>query len=203
MMATGHQVVGFTFGLMAITVLQGFGMVPTMPLHTVLYFVFVLFGSLLPDIDSPRSRLGNKFWRLLMLLFFTALAAYLFFPEWLNRYRDELKVFVMFMLPVLVMIKSHRKATHSLFFIGCLWVYSYVIVQWLDLPWFYLHGLLAGAFSHLVGDFVTKKGIPVFYPFSSKYVRFFFTFKTGSLIEKGIVTGLVVLNSWYLIMKIF
>ncbi|MBM7554344.1 metal-dependent hydrolase [Thalassobacillus pellis] len=201
MLATGHQVMGFTFGMITITMLQNFSIAPGDTMDVILFFVFVLFGSLLPDIDTPRSRLGNKFWRGLVLVFLLILLAYLFFPEVLNTYRDEMKIFVWMMIPVFVMIQGHRKMTHSFLFLIVLWGYCQIIVQFLGVPWFFLYGLLAGAVSHLAGDYLTKRGIPLFYPISKKYFRFLFTFRTGSNIEKIIVTVLVVYNVWVLILK--
>ncbi|MFD1019274.1 metal-dependent hydrolase [Thalassobacillus hwangdonensis] len=203
MLASGHQVLGFTFGLIAVTVMQTFGIVPVHTLDIVLFFVFVLFGSLLPDIDTPTSRLGSKFWRMLILFFFVTLLVYLFFPDLLDTYREDLKIFVVLMIPILVMIRGHRKMTHSLLFLAVLFLYSTIIVEGLGVPWFFMYGLLAGALSHFVGDFVTKKGIPLFYPLSKRYYRFFFTFRTGSLTERGIVIALMIWNVWYLVKEIF
>ncbi|MFG6116549.1 metal-dependent hydrolase [Halobacillus sp. MO56] len=201
MLATGHQVLGFTFGVIAITILQQFGIAPVHTMDVILFFVFVLFGALLPDIDTPASRLGSKFWRLLILLFLITLLAYLFFPHVLDTYREDLKIFVMMMIPILVMLRGHRKMTHSILFLMVMWVYCQVIVEWMHVPWFYLYGLLAGAVSHLLGDYVTKKGIPIFYPISKRHFRFIFTFRTGSVTEKTIVTVLVIYNVWVLIMN--
>ena len=52
MMATTHLLFGFLFGLFGIQFLH--------PYNQVLFMILVLFGSLLPDIDHPRSKLGRK-----------------------------------------------------------------------------------------------------------------------------------------------
>lgn len=203
MMAPGHQVVGFTFGVGALTYLPYTEVPVETPFHTILYFVFVLFGALLPDIDTPKSKLGHKFWRGLMTLFTLAFLIYLFAPQYLDKYRDELKIFVMMLLPVLIMIRSHRKMTHSFVFVSLLVFYSYLIEKWLGVPWFYLSGLIIGVMSHLFGDYITKKGIPFVYPLSSKHSQFLVTFRTGSNVERVIVYGLVVWNVWFLTNSIF
>ncbi|ELK48709.1 metal-dependent hydrolase [Halobacillus sp. ACCC02827] len=203
MMARGHQVVGFTFGVGALTLLPSFELVSERPFQTILYFVFVLFGSLLPDIDTPTSTLGSKFWRGLMTVFTLAFLCYLFAPQYLDTYRDELKIFVMLLLPILIMIRGHRKMTHSILFVSLLALYGYILEQTLNIPWFYLGGLMIGVVSHLFGDYITKQGIPLGYPISKKYVQFLFTFKTGSSTEKVLIYGLVLWNVWFLTSIIF
>ena len=198
MMATGHQVVGITFGVGALTLLPQLVPHADEPLSAVFFLGFVLFGSLLPDIDMPNSKLGHKFWRGLLTLFTLAFTIYLFVPRYLDLYREELKVFLMLLLPVLLIIRSHRKMTHSLLFVGMLIGYSWFIEEWLNIQWFYLSGLIIGVISHLSADYLTKRGIPLVYPFSSKHKRFFITFRTGSAIEKAVVYSLVLWNVWYI-----
>ncbi|UOQ44384.1 metal-dependent hydrolase [Halobacillus salinarum] len=203
MMATGHQVVGFTFGIGAMTLLPQVELMPESPFQTVLYLVFVLFGALIPDIDTPSSKLGQKFWRGIMLLFTLALLGFLFAPEFFDVYRQQLKFYVLLMLPILIMVRSHRNMTHSLLFLALLAVYSGIIERVFHVPLFLLTGFIIGAVSHLFADFLTKKGIPIFFPFSKKYFRFPAAFKTGSVTEKALVSLLVLGNVWYLIVTIF
>ncbi|MBH0231600.1 metal-dependent hydrolase [Halobacillus yeomjeoni] len=203
MMAPGHQVVGFTFGVVALTLLPQVGIVTERPFQTVLFLLFVMFGSLLPDIDTPASKLGQKFWRGLMTIFAASLLIYLFIPEYIDRYREEVKVFVMLLLPVLIMIRGHRKMTHSLLFVGVLIVYSIILQQVFMIPWLYLSGLIVGVVSHLLADYITVKGIPLAYPLSKKHVQFILTFKTGSDMERLVVFSLILWNVWFLTSTIF
>ncbi|WP_258871674.1 metal-dependent hydrolase, partial [Halobacillus trueperi] len=62
---------------------------------------------------------------------------------------------------------------------------------------------IIGVVSHLFGDYITKKGIPLAYPFSKKYLQFIFTFRTGSNSERLIVYSLLLWNVWYLTSNIF
>ncbi|UOR10364.1 metal-dependent hydrolase [Halobacillus amylolyticus] len=203
MMAPGHQVVGFTCGVATVTLLPKLTLLPQTPLQTILFFVFVLFGSLLPDIDTPRSTLGQKFWRILMLILLAAFLLYLFAPEFFNVYRDELKIFAILMLPLLIMVRTHRKMTHSLSFIVLLGVYSYLIGYLVTVPSYYFLGLMIGTLSHLLGDVVTSKGIPLFYPLTKRHYRFLLTFRTGSQVEKITVFALSIWNVWFLITQAF
>ncbi|WP_082235595.1 metal-dependent hydrolase [Halobacillus massiliensis] len=203
MMASGHQTVGVTAGLIAITLLPQVDFIPSSTLETILFFVFVLFGSLLPDIDTPSSTLGRKFWRGLMYILLAAASLYLFAPDYLETYREQLKVFVMLTFPLLIMVKSHRKMTHSVVFIGLLFFYHMVITFFFEVPPYYFAGFIVGVVSHLLGDYLTKRGIPIFYPLSKKYFRFILTIRTGSSAEKMMVTLLSLWNVWYLISQVF
>ncbi|UOQ91758.1 metal-dependent hydrolase [Halobacillus shinanisalinarum] len=203
MMAPGHQVVGFTCGVVAMTLLPKLAFLPQTPLQTILFFAFVLFGALLPDIDTPRSTLGKKFWRILMLILLAVFLLYLFSPGFFDVYRDELKIFVIFMLPLLIMVRSHRKMTHSFLFVLLLGLYSYLIDYFFTVPSYYFLGIMIGTLSHLLGDVVTCKGIPLLYPLTKKHFRFFLTFKTGSQIEKIIVFALSIWNIWFLMTQFF
>ncbi|WP_163528395.1 metal-dependent hydrolase [Halobacillus ihumii] len=199
MMASGHQVVGFTCGVAALTFLPELDRLPATSYETTLYFLCVLFGSLLPDIDTPRSTLGKWFWKILLMFLLVAVIAYLFAPSIIEMYRDELSVLTMLILPILVMVRSHRKMTHSVLFIFLIGGYCYLIDSFLAVPLNYFIGLLVGVCSHLLGDFITKKGIPLLYPFSKKHFRFIVTFTTGSSAEKMIVMALVVANICFLV----
>ncbi|WP_101846656.1 metal-dependent hydrolase [Halobacillus sp. Marseille-P3879] len=203
MLASGHQALGLSSGLIVMTLLPQIGLVPGTPFETVLFMVFVLFGSLIPDIDTPRSKLGYHFWRGLIIVLLLAFGFYLFAPEYLDQYRNELKVFVMLMTPLLVMVKSHRKMTHSLFFIILLVIYHMVIIHFFNVPSYYFFGFITGVVSHLLGDYVTKRGIPLFYPVYRKHFRFLFTFKTGSALEKGLIWFLSIWNLWFLVTQVF
>lgn len=203
MMAPGHQVVGFTFGVGAMTLLPTFEWLPAQPVQTILFLMFVMFGSLLPDIDTPTSTLGHKFWRGLMTVFTVAFLCYLFVPQYLDTYREQLKIFVMLLLPILIMIRGHRKITHSLLFVGILIVYGIILEEALHVPRMYIGGLIIGVLSHLFADYITRKGIPLAYPFSKKHWQFIFTIRTGSNSERMLVYTLVLWNVWFLTANIF
>ncbi|WP_394810777.1 metal-dependent hydrolase [Alkalibacillus aidingensis] len=57
-------------------------------------------------------------------------------------------------------------------------------------------GLMIGVASHIFGDYITKRGVPLLYPLSKRYFRFFISFRTGSETERLVVIGLVVINVW-------
>jgi len=175
--ASSHQVMGFTWGIVAITISHSFGLVPDLLFANILFFVSVMIGSLLPDIDTPKSKLGGPFdqWGFIVIL--TLVAAEVVTPG-VSR---AIQFSLMILSPMLFVFSGHRKFTHSLSFLLLMGI-------------FYLIGFLAGIASHLFGDYLTKRGIPLLYPFSKKYFRFFVTFRTGSTVEQTITAALIVLN---------
>ncbi|MCM3716616.1 metal-dependent hydrolase [Alkalihalobacillus oceani] len=60
MTASTHQLTGLLFGLAAISLFQLFPPSFGNLTEAGVFFVLVLFGSLLPDMDTPKSRLGAK-----------------------------------------------------------------------------------------------------------------------------------------------
>lgn len=190
MVASSHQVMGFTWGLVAITISHSFGLVPDLLFANILFFVSVMIGSLLPDIDTPKSKLGGPFdqWGFIVILTLIAVEAV---TPGVNR---AIQFSLMILSPMLFVFSGHRKFTHSLSFLMLMGAYSMMLYTYIHIPVFYLIGFLAGIASHLFGDYLTKRGIPLLYPFSKKYFRFFVTFRTGSKVEQTITTILVVLN---------
>lgn len=60
MMAKTHQLFGVTFGLIAIFICNLFLFLPESPIEVIIYFMLILFGSILLDLDHPKSRLGSR-----------------------------------------------------------------------------------------------------------------------------------------------
>ncbi|WP_052366634.1 metal-dependent hydrolase [Geomicrobium sp. JCM 19055] len=61
MTAPTHQLTGVLFGLLTMTGLNLFGLINGQLEHIIVFFFFLLFGSLLPDLDTPKSKLGRRF----------------------------------------------------------------------------------------------------------------------------------------------
>ncbi|WP_176222287.1 metal-dependent hydrolase [Tuberibacillus sp. Marseille-P3662] len=60
MRAVSHQNFGLLWGLISITLLQLTHWVPHHLIATSLYFLLVLIGSAIPDLDQPNSYLGRR-----------------------------------------------------------------------------------------------------------------------------------------------
>ncbi|MFC0524252.1 metal-dependent hydrolase [Pontibacillus salicampi] len=190
MVATSHQVMGFTWGMGALALYNTYGDIPHQLFSTVLFFTAVVIGSLIPDIDTPKSKLGGPFERWGFMFVICLVAVEILTPG----VSKSAQFLLMILSPLLFVYAGHRKFTHSIAFVALMGAYSYLLHTYLDIPLFYLTGFMTGIVSHLFGDFLTKMGIPLFYPISRKYVKFFFTFRTGSPVETSITAALVVLN---------
>lgn len=188
--ASSHQVMGFTWGMIAITIYNSFGIIPGQLLSTLFFFVAVIIGSLIPDIDTPNSKLGGPFEKWGLVLMFSLIGVEIITPG----VTKVIQYILMMLSPLLFVFTGHRKFTHSIAFVLLMAGYSTILYLFIHIPIFYLMGFLVGVISHLFGDYLTKRGIPLLYPLSRKYFRFFVTFKTGSPTEKGITTGLIIVN---------
>lgn len=80
------------------------------------------------------------------------------------------------------MIFGHRGITHSLLMLAIL--SGLVFFYGNEFNWIIPFAIGYG--SHLLADFVTNSGIPLFYPYSQRY-KFFVTFETGSIKEYVVV----------------
>jgi len=123
-------------------------------------------GASIPDLDDA----GNRLWG--------------FLPSGDSLGKVLRKVFY-----------KHRTLTHSL--LGCFFIYKFL--EWglpkvlnpafID-PHIILGSIMVGYISHLIGDFITKDGLPLLFPF--KYYFGFPPFKslrlrTGSWVENFVV----------------
>jgi len=125
----------------------------------------VALGSLLPDIDDPRSWIGRKLWPVSMSL---------------------------------SSITRHRGPTHCL--LACLAVFICLAVAYWFYPKFALYYIAFGFgyFSHILGDFLTKEGVPLFWP-NKKRFRFPWAFRTNSGMEQivAIILGIILMGEFY------
>ena len=150
-------------------------------------------GSLVPDIDHPRSTISRGlpmellYRGLLLLLIPVAFAA---IPLLMGDFRSAFTIFqslsrmpfiqwgLMFAIPALVLIAAsavvsilfgHRGATHSLVFaVGATCIVT-IVCLFFNTAWWY--GLLFGWgwLSHLLADATTEMGLPaLFWPFSGE-----------------------------------
>jgi inner membrane protein len=89
---------------------------------------------------------------------------------------------------------GHRKLFHSLLFVVLVYAAGMILMVQMQWDLYYLNGFIVGIISHLMADYVTKRGIPIFYPFSKTYFRFLITFRTGSALEYSITGLLIIIN---------
>lgn len=160
--------------------------------------VLVLVGSLLPDIDHPKSIINkyvlpfdNKLTK--VFVYFCAGVIILWY-DYLNGGSYILKALAVAVM--LIAISTHRNGlTHSA--AGML-MFSFIagyIGNSYGIPYL-VYYFMIGYGMHLLCDMTTDKGIPLLYPFSKKKAKFPFTFKTNSKLGEAlenviIVAGLV------------
>lgn len=128
-------------------------------IHYGLWWLVVMAGTFLPDIDHPESSFGRR-------------------VKWLSW-----PIYLLF---------GHRGITHSLIALLLFWG-LYLTTQnpfvfWLGFGWA----------SHLLGDYLTDSGIPLFWPQRRRY-RFALVGSTSGITEL-IMVVLVIIASVYLVL---
>jgi len=91
----------------------------------------------------------------------------------------------------------------TILFIGLIYIIVYNFSYDINnIPLMLFAGFYFVLISHLIGDFFTNTGFPLFYPFSKTRVHFPITFSTGEKIENLIYIVLTLVN-FYLFYQIF
>lgn len=181
MMGKTHQAAAVTVVLLSAPHISEVVM-PSLPVSSTLILAgAAMIGALLPDGDTPRSKLGRK-------LFF------LLFPYYLLQWFVKLLSFFIPRLKKVSKVIGHRGIAHD----PCLWLtfslpfFLYYIVKeersWL----FVLIGLMIGILSHLFLDYLSG-GIPV-YLFKKERLKAPIYIETGSVGEMIIFFMLVVID---------
>ncbi|MGO1469788.1 MAG: metal-dependent hydrolase [Tissierella sp.] len=121
-------------------------------------------GSLIPDLDHPKSKLNQKLLflknELYRIIFFIATAA-----GFLYLYLQSNNVIfaLLSLIFLFISFSTHRGFTHSI--LGFL-IFTYIIKNissQYSIPYLY-ESISLGYLLHLVADFLTPKGIKLFYP---------------------------------------
>ena len=113
--------------------------------NEILFLIFILVGSLLPDIDEKHSKAS----------------------QWTGLLGTIISFF-----------SKHRGFFHSLFFVVIITLTTkYLLNEYL--AW----GIFLGLTSHLLGDSLTKQGLPILYPFPFRIKGFM---KTNGWQERSI-----------------
>ncbi len=162
-------------------------------------------ASIFPDIDHPKSifnkyilPIKNKYGK---IIFFGAISVLiLIYDHYITQnYFFKFLAFVVF----LVGLAGHRNGlTHSIF---AMMIFSF-IVYYLNM-YFHLDNYLVpfaiGYVSHLIGDMLTDRGIPLFYPLTKKNIKFPLTYDSGGKFSKMFENGLIIFLAIYMIFKIY
>lgn len=87
------------------------------------------------------------------------------------------KIIWLFSLPLTLF--GHRTWSHSLLMLALLWQLNHWVPPNLH---YGLYAFIIGYASHILGDFMTPRGVPIFYPIKTNFSSPI-TFKTGTFIE--------------------
>lgn len=167
-------------------------------------FLVVIVASLLPDIDHPKS-LFNKY-ILPIKNKRTKRTVYLAFAIiilWYDLIKGGVPVLrAVVIVLILIAFSSHRNGlTHSLFSI----VIFVILAGYVEFI-FNLNNIveyiIIGYGMHLIGDMLTIKGVPLFYPAVKKKIKFPLTIrmntKLGNFIEEFILILCLIYLIYYL-----
>lgn len=126
---------------------------------TIGYASGVVIGSVLPDIDEPKSFIGRRS---------------------LGVSNQVKKAY------------GHRGMTHSVL----VWaVIAAVFIA--QSPSLFTYGFIIGYLLHIVEDFFSVQGVPLFWPIQTKRYKSFITYRTAGLLEKLIYyASFVMLIVW-------
>ncbi|WP_368489649.1 metal-dependent hydrolase [Clostridium sp. BJN0013] len=144
----------------------------------------VIFASVLPDIDHPKSII-NKYIlpfrnKLTKVVFYSCLGTILLWYDYL--YKGEPVIKAIGISFFIIALSTHRNGlTHSL--TGMI-MFSFIIGYLGNM--YNLHYLvyyfIIGYGMHLLCDMITDRGVPLFYPFKNKKFRMPLTYRTNSKI---------------------
>ncbi|WP_333861312.1 metal-dependent hydrolase [Clostridium sp.] len=164
----------------------------------------VIFASVLPDIDHPKSII-NKYIlpfrnKLTKMVFYSCLGTILLWYDYL--YKGEPVIKAISISFFIVALSTHRNGlTHSL--TGMI-MFSFIIGYLGNM--YNLHYLvyyfIIGYGMHLLCDMITDRGVPLFYPFKNKKLKMPLTYKTNSKIGCTIEELLMIFGLLFTIYKL-
>ncbi|MBF8983962.1 metal-dependent hydrolase [Lutibacter sp. B2] len=152
--------------------------------------VAALLGSLIPDMDHPRAKINQKILPIKnkqgKILFYSGISLFLLFRYGLNN-QSAISTAI---LLIIIAFSKHRSFTHSLLGIFAISFTSLFALEHIT-SYETICSLIIGLISHLIGDFLTISGIPLFYPFFKKRYNFVFIMSSSKLAEPIICVFLI------------
>jgi len=144
-----------------------------------MYYTHLAFGLLTALLAIDFFNIKNKLVFVLIAVFFSI------FPD-IDETKSKIGKKYKWTSKIINFIFGHRGFLHAVYIPLVLFFIFYGINEELGIA------VLAGYFSHLFMDALTKKGIKPFYPLLNKRTNGFF--KTGSLLEKMFFLVMVVVD---------
>ncbi|REH74500.1 metal-dependent hydrolase [Staphylococcus felis] len=88
---------------------------------------------------------------------------------------------------------GHRTLTHSLIFMGLI----FFLLHMLQIPIYYMIGVICGMLSHVILDMLTPRGVKLFFPLPIR-VRFPIQFKTGGILDLSLASTFSIMTMFVL-----
>lgn len=155
------------------------------------------FGSLIPDLDHPKSVLNqrilpvkNKITKIFIYCLFGTAVMYINHLKFNNNILNLIGIILM-----MIGLSHHRGFTHSAFGVFIFFTAVKLFTQ----RYGYVHegmSFMIGYASHIIADFCTYQGIELLCPLNNKNYKAPIRFSTGGGIESLIAIAAVVFI-WY------
>lgn len=159
------------------------------------------FGSVIPDLDHPKSKLNqkilplkrNKAMKMFIYCLLGSLALYSSYAKFNSTLLNCIGIIL-----IMIGISHHRGFTHS----GVGVLIFYITVQLFTQKYGYEYegmSFMIGYVSHLAGDFFTDQGIEILYPIDDKNYKAPLRFTTGGDVETLLTASSVAFIGYRLI----
>jgi inner membrane protein len=166
---------------------------------TYMGMAIVIFASLLPDIDHPKSIFNRRILfirsKAAMTAFYTCLGIVVLWMDYVYFNNTVIKALAASL--IIIAFSSHRNGlTHSL--IGLIiftCIANYIVNMYNANYMSYI--FMLGYGSHLICDMATNRGVPLFYPFSKKKYKFPITYRVGSKVGNFIELCIMIIGLVY------
>ncbi|MCH3965882.1 MAG: metal-dependent hydrolase [Clostridium sp.] len=166
--------------------------------------IIVVFSSVLPDIDHPKSII-NKYIlpfknKMTKVVLYGCIGIILLWYDYL--YLHEPLIRALGIVFIIIAISSHRSGlTHSLMGMAMFSFIAGYLGNMYDIKYL-VYYFMIGYGMHLICDMFTNRGVPLFYPFRKKKVKFPLTYRTNSKIGSAIEQLLMIGGLLFTIYKI-
>jgi len=148
-----------------------------------MYYTHLAFGLLISLLAFNFLNIENKILFVIIVLFFSL------FPD-IDETNSKIGRRSKLLSWPINFFLGHRGLIHSIHIPVLLYIIFKIFNQ--DIA----YAAVIGYLSHLIGDSITKAGIKPLYPLNIKISGFL---KTGSLLEKVMFLGIMVLNAYLII----
>ncbi|MBA5850718.1 metal-dependent hydrolase [Clostridium sp. cel8] len=166
--------------------------------------IIAAFSSALPDVDHPKSII-NKYIlpfknKMTKVTIYSCLGIIVLWYDYL--FLNEPIVKAIGIVLIMIAVSSHRNGlTHSLTGMSMFSFIAGYIGNMYDVQYL-VYYFMIGYGMHLLCDMCTDRGVPLFYPFRKKRVKFPVTYKTNSKIGSAIEQLLMIFGLLFTIYKI-